>query len=105
MADCHLIEAPLAGIYESAGQLSRASFAGLVVVAGEELFAVAAAEQEDEAAGAHSAGVRGGFPFSTTYVASSAALPLPTFLTAWIAPAGMVKASPALNVIGGLFSI
>ena len=59
--------------------------------AGEELFAVAAAEHEDEAAGGHLAGVRSGFPFSTPYVASSAALPLPAFLTAWIAPAGTVK--------------
>jgi hypothetical protein len=29
-------------------------------------------------------------------VASSAALPLPTLRTAWIIPAGTVKASPAL---------
>jgi hypothetical protein len=43
-----------------------------------------------------------GFPFSTRYVASSAALPLPTCLAAWGAPAGMNKESPALSVIGGL---
>ena len=28
-------------------------------------------------------------------------LPLPTFLTAWTAPAGTVKASPAWNVLVG----
>jgi hypothetical protein len=49
---------------------------------------------------AHPASVSSGLPFSTTYVASSAALPLPTFLTAWITPAGTVRASPALNVFG-----
>jgi hypothetical protein len=31
--------------------------------------------------------------------------PLPTFRTAWITPAGMVKALPALNVLGGWLSI
>jgi hypothetical protein len=46
-----------------------------------------------------------GFPFSTTYVASSAAFPPPTFLTAWTAPAGTVRASPALHVLGGWPSI
>src|SRR5262245_52725412 len=45
----------------------------------------------------HSTNVRSGFPFSTTYVASSAALPVPTFLTAWIAPAGTVRASPGVE--------
>jgi hypothetical protein len=50
---------------------------------------------------AHSTSVRIGFPFSTTSVASSAALPLPTFFTAWIAPAGTNKTSPALTVVGG----
>ncbi len=40
------------------------------------------------ARGDQSARARRGFPFSTTYVASSAALPLPTFFTAWIASAG-----------------
>jgi hypothetical protein len=51
-----------------------------------------------------STGATSGFPFST-YVASSAALPLPTFFTAWIAPAGTVRASPALKVFGGWPSI
>src|SRR5215207_3754009 len=50
---------------------------------------------------AHSAGTTSGFPFSTTYVASSAPLPLPTFFTAWITPAGMNRTSPALSVTGG----
>jgi hypothetical protein len=45
---------------------------------------------------------RSGFPFSTIYVASSAALLLPTFFAAWIVPAGMNKTSPALSVTGGL---
>src|SRR4051812_38838552 len=52
--------------------------------------------------GAHFASVRSGFPFSTMYVASSAALPLPTFFTAWIVPYGMNSTSPALSVTGGL---
>ena len=52
-------------------------------------------------AGAHWASVRSGLPFSTTSVARTAALPLPTFLTAWTAPAGTVKASPAWNVLVG----
>src|SRR6266542_1961335 len=56
-------------------------------------------------AGTHSTRVRSGFPFSTTYVASSAALPLPAFLTAGIVPAGTSKTSPALSVVGGLPSI
>ena len=43
-----------------------------------------------------------GLPFSTMYVASSAALPLPTFFAEWIVPAGMNRASPALSVTGGL---
>ena len=43
-----------------------------------------------------------GFPFSTTYVASSTPGPLPTFFAAWIVPAGMNKTSPALSVAGGL---
>src|SRR5438270_9699321 len=54
---------------------------------------------------AHLTTVRSGFPFSTTYVASSAPLPLPTFLTQWIAPAGTKRTSPALYVSGGLLSI
>jgi hypothetical protein len=41
------------------------------------------------------AGTTSGLPFSATYVASSAALPLPTFITAWIASAGMNTTSPA----------
>ena len=52
--------------------------------------------------GAHLTSTTSGFPFSTTYVASSAALPLPTFLAEWIVPAGMNKTSPALSVTGGL---
>ena len=39
--------------------------------------------------GAHSTTVRSGLPFSTMYVASSAARPVPTFLAEWIVPAGM----------------
>jgi hypothetical protein len=39
------------------------------------------------------------------YVASSAALPLPTFFTAWIVSGGTSKTSPALSVVGGLPSI
>jgi hypothetical protein len=35
-------------------------------------------------------------------VASSAALLLPTFFTAWIVSAGTSKTSPALSVVGGL---
>src|SRR5262245_24174549 len=46
--------------------------------------------------------VRSGLPFSTIYVASSAALTLPTFRAAWIVSAGMNKTSPALSVTGGL---
>lgn len=38
----------------------------------------------------------------TIYVASSAALSRPTFLAAWIVPAGMNSTSPALRVTGGL---
>ena len=49
--------------------------------------------------GAHSASAMTGFPFSTTYVASSDAVMLPTFRTAWTAPAGTVNASPALHVL------
>src|SRR5215204_1846460 len=52
--------------------------------------------------GAHSTSTTSGFPFSTTYVASSAALPVPTFFTAWIVSAGTKKTSPALSVVGGL---
>jgi hypothetical protein len=51
--------------------------------------------------GAHLTSTTSGFPFSTTYVASSAPLPLPTFFTAWIVPAGMNKTSPPLSVTGG----
>ena len=53
----------------------------------------------------HFTNVRSGFPFSTTYVASSLAVPLPTFFAAWIVPAGMKRTSPALSVIGGFPSI
>ncbi len=35
-----------------------------------------------------------GLPFSTKYVASSAPLPVPTFLTEWTVPAGMKMTSP-----------
>jgi hypothetical protein len=38
--------------------------------------------------GTHSANRTSGLPFSTTYVASSAPLPLPMFFTEWIVPAG-----------------
>jgi hypothetical protein len=38
--------------------------------------------------GAHVPGTRSGLPFSTIDVARSAALPLPTFFTAWTAPFG-----------------
>src|SRR5439155_22561964 len=51
---------------------------------------------------AHSTTVRSGFPFSTTYVASSAPLPLATFFAAWIVPAGMNRTPPGLSVTGGL---
>src|SRR5215211_5808584 len=44
--------------------------------------------------GAHSTSTMSGFPFSTTYVASSAALPVPTFFTAWIVSAGTKKPRP-----------
>src|SRR5262245_2161272 len=54
---------------------------------------------------AHSTTTRNGFPFSTTYVASSAALPVPTFLTAWTVSAGTIRAPPASNVFGGSPSI
>src|SRR5688500_545211 len=54
--------------------------------------------------GAHSTSTTSGFPFSTTYVASSAALPVPTFFTAWIVSAGTKKTSLALTVVGGLSS-
>jgi len=50
---------------------------------------------------AYSASTMNGLPFSTTYVASSAAVPLPTFLTEWTVSAGTIKASPALYVFGG----
>src|SRR5215217_9758112 len=52
--------------------------------------------------GTHSASTTSGDPFSAIYVASSAALPLPTFFTAWKISAGMNKTSPALSVTGGL---
>lgn len=42
-----------------------------------------------------------GLPFSTIYVASSAALLAPTFFAEWIVPAGMKRTSPALSVTGG----
>src|SRR5262249_31612248 len=44
---------------------------------------------------------RNGFPFSTTYVASSAALTPPTFLTEWTVSAGTSRTSPAFSVCGG----
>ena len=50
----------------------------------------------------HLAITTSGFPFSTMYVASSAPLPLPTFLAAWIVPAGMNRTPPGLSVTGGL---
>ena len=46
----------------------------------------------------------GGLPFSTTYVASSAPLPLPTFFTQWIVPGGTSKTFPAFYVAGGFRS-
>jgi len=42
-----------------------------------------------------------GFPFSTIYVASSAARPVPTFLAEWIVQAEMNRTSPTLRVTGG----
>src|SRR5262245_27501485 len=51
---------------------------------------------------AQSTSVMSGFPFSTTYVASSAPRPVPTFFAEWIVPAGMNSTSPALSVTGGL---
>jgi hypothetical protein len=50
----------------------------------------------------HLLNVTSGLPFSTIYVASSAALTLPTFFAEWTVPAGMNKTSPALRVTGGL---
>src|ERR1044071_7784891 len=50
----------------------------------------------------HSTTVMSGFPFSTIYVASSAARPGPTFLAEWIVPAGMNRTSRALRTTGGL---
>jgi hypothetical protein len=41
-------------------------------------------------------------PFSTVYVARSAALPVPTFFTACIVSAGTNRTSPDLTVVGGL---
>src|SRR6188474_532645 len=41
-----------------------------------------------------------GFPLSTTYVASSAPLSLPTFLAEWTVRAGMKRTSPARSVTG-----
>ena len=52
--------------------------------------------------GYHFTNVMSGLPFSTTYVASSAPLPLPTFLAVWIVPAVTNRTSPALTVTGGL---
>src|SRR5262245_66348918 len=46
--------------------------------------------------------VMSGLPFSTMYVASSAARPVPTFLAEWTVPGGMNRTSPALRVTGGL---
>jgi hypothetical protein len=40
-----------------------------------------------------------GLPFSTTYVASSAPLPLPMFFAEWIVPAGTNNTSPALTLV------
>ncbi|MFL6212420.1 MAG: hypothetical protein ACJ74J_00855 [Blastocatellia bacterium] len=42
--------------------------------------------------------VKSGFTFSTAYVASPAALPLPTFLTAWIVLAGVNTTSARRGV-------
>ena len=50
----------------------------------------------------HSLNATSGLPFSTMYVASSAALALPTFFTWWGVPFGMNSTSPALSVTGGL---
>src|SRR5262249_38160241 len=50
---------------------------------------------------AHSTTTRNGLPVSTTYVASSAAFPSPTFLTECTVSAGTIKASPALYVFAG----
>src|SRR5215217_1881237 len=44
---------------------------------------------------AHLVRVISGFPFSTTYVASSAPSSLPMFLAEWIVPAGTNRTSPA----------
>src|ERR1700745_2159285 len=54
---------------------------------------------------AYSASAMTGFPLSTTYVASSAALPRPTLRTAWTALAGTVRAAPARHVFAGWPSI
>jgi hypothetical protein len=56
-------------------------------------------------AGAHSTSVRIGFPLSTNYLASSAALPMPAFFTAWIVSAGTSTTSPALSVVGVAASV
>ena len=53
-------------------------------------------------AAAHFTITSAGFPFSSTYVASSAGLPRPTFLAAWTVRAGTNRTSPALSVTGGL---
>ena len=56
---------------------------------------------DDCAAGDHFVTVTtSGIPFSTMYVASSAAVPLPTLVTRWTVPAGMSNTSPALRVTG-----
>ena len=52
--------------------------------------------------GTYLASTTSGFPFSTIYVASSAAVPLPTFFAEWFVPAGINKTPPALSVTGGL---
>jgi hypothetical protein len=57
---------------------------------------------EPKKASAHSTTVMSGFPFSTIYVASSVARPVPTFLAEWIIPAGMNRTSPALRITGAL---
>src|SRR5262249_1049607 len=47
-----------------------------------------------------SARTSNGLPFSTTYVASPAAFPIPTFRTECTVSAGTIRASPALTVTG-----
>ena len=53
----------------------------------------------------HLTSVTSVFPFSTIYVASSAAFSVPTFFAECAAPAGINNTSPALSVVGGAASI